>query len=125
MIFHVSAHCVILLNIKPSVHIIIFLYIILTLDDLGEVFTKLLGSYNRFGYSNSAKGSTAVNCNLAASLLGGVLDHYSSVFVVQATTQTHQWEDTLRQDLHTTAHRPTFHQPVAEAVAVVADTDSW
>ncbi|KAK4298705.1 hypothetical protein Pmani_028960 [Petrolisthes manimaculis] len=79
----------------------------------------------RCGYSSSVRGCTAVNNNLAASLLGGVLDHYSSVFVVQATTQAQHWEDTLRQDLHTAAHRPTFHQPVAEAVAVVADTDSW
>ncbi|XP_071514108.1 uncharacterized protein [Panulirus ornatus] len=63
--------------------------------------------------------------SLAGSLLGGVMDHYSSVFVVHATTQTHHWEDALRQDLSAAAHCSTLDQQVAEAVAVVADTNTW
>ncbi|XP_071514109.1 folliculin-interacting protein 2-like [Panulirus ornatus] len=53
------------------------------------------------------------------------MDHYSSVFVVHATTQTHHWEDALRQDLSAAAHCSTLDQQVAEAVAVVADTNTW
>ncbi|XP_042238034.1 uncharacterized protein LOC121876739 [Homarus americanus] len=72
----------------------------------------------------SPSGSSSVMC-LAGSLLGGVMDHYSSVFVVHATTQTLHWEDALRQDLSAAAQRSTLDQQVAEAVAVVADTDTW
>lgn len=53
------------------------------------------------------------------------MDHYSSVFVMHATTRTHQWEDALRQDLSAAAHLSTLDQQLAEAVAVVADIDSW
>lgn len=74
------------------------------------------------------RGSGAVNttCSqIAQSLLGGVLDHYSSVFVLHATTQSSHWEDALRQDLSSAAHNSTLDPQVAEAVAVVADTDNW
>ncbi|CAL4069543.1 unnamed protein product, partial [Meganyctiphanes norvegica] len=73
------------------------------------------------GSDNSSKASL-----LAESLLGGVLDHYSSVFVVQGTTASpSQWEDQLRLDLSCAAHHSHLHQQLAEAVAVVADVDNW
>ncbi|XP_045107449.1 uncharacterized protein LOC123502264 [Portunus trituberculatus] len=62
---------------------------------------------------------------LAGSLLGGVLDHYASPFILHATTQTQRWEDMLRQDLSSAAHHSPLDPQLAEAVAVVADTDSW
>ncbi|KAK7057029.1 Folliculin-interacting protein 1 [Halocaridina rubra] len=86
--------------------------------------------FDRFEYGTSQKGfgandASCQSSSLAGSLLGGVLDHYSSVFVLHATTQTTHWEDALRQDLSAAAHHSTLDQQVAEAVAVVADTDSW
>ncbi|XP_037782391.1 uncharacterized protein LOC119578829 isoform X2 [Penaeus monodon] len=74
------------------------------------------------------RSSASVNTTgsqIAESLLGGVLDHYSSVFVLHATTQSSQWEDALRQDLSSAAHNSTLDPQVSEAVAVVADTDNW
>ena len=63
--------------------------------------------------------------HLAESLMGGVLDHYSSVFVLHATTQTMHWEDKLRLDLFNDAHFPVLDPSISEAVAIVADTDNW
>ncbi|XP_064119888.1 uncharacterized protein LOC135224626 [Macrobrachium nipponense] len=74
--------------------------------------------------TNNGSGSIS-SSSLASSLLGGVLDHYSSVFVLHATTQVNQWEDVLRQDLYAASHHSTLDPQVSEAVAVVADTDSW
>ncbi|XP_045626020.2 uncharacterized protein [Procambarus clarkii] len=81
-------------------------------------------SINSINSSKSPENSS-IGCSLAGSLFGGVIDHYSSVFVVHATTQTHQWEDALRHDLSAAAHCSTLDQQVAEAVAVVADTNTW
>lgn len=35
------------------------------------------------------------------------------------------WETSLRKDLTLTARHPLLDQPVEEAVAIVADTDTW
>ncbi|XP_069949880.1 folliculin-interacting protein 1-like isoform X3 [Cherax quadricarinatus] len=79
--------------------------------------------------SSTSSRNTSTYCSsnrsLAESLLGGVMDHYSSVFVVHATTQSRRWNDALRHDLCAAAHHSTFDQQVAEAVAVVADTNTW
>lgn len=80
---------------------------------------------SRGSFPGDSRVFSSSSSNLAGSLLGGVMDHYSSVFVVHATTQTHHWEDALRQDLSAAAHHSTLDQQVAEAVAVVADTDTW
>lgn len=69
--------------------------------------------------------TTTQQHGLAGSLLGGILDHYSSPFILHATTQTQRWEDSLRQDLSSAAHHSPLDPQLAEAVAVVADTDSW
>lgn len=75
--------------------------------------------------SYSTTTTTTQRHGLAGSLLGGVLDHYASPFILHATTQTQRWEDTLRQDLSSAAVHSPLDPQLAEAVAVVADTDSW
>ncbi|XP_050694259.1 uncharacterized protein LOC126984571 [Eriocheir sinensis] len=75
--------------------------------------------------NNTSSTFTTTANGLVGSLLGGVLDHYASPFVLHATTQTQRWEDALRQDLSSAAHHSPLDPQLAEAVAVVADADSW
>ncbi|XP_063852909.1 uncharacterized protein LOC135095758 [Scylla paramamosain] len=59
--------------------------------------------------------TTTQQHGLAGSLLGGILDHYSSPFILHATTQTQRWEDSLRQDLSSAALHSPLDPQLAEA----------
>lgn len=75
--------------------------------------------------SQSTKPATNAN-NFAASLLGCATEHYIADFVVQACTQdSSAWKHKLRRDLALAAHQPMFDKEVAEAVCVLANTDTW
>jgi hypothetical protein len=69
----------------------------------------------------------ACNCNMfAASLLGCTSEHYIADLVVQACTQDPSvWRHKLRRDLALAAHQPLFDKEVAEAVCVLANTNTW
>jgi hypothetical protein len=75
--------------------------------------------------SQSTKPASSTN-KFAASLLGCASEHYIADFVVQACTQdTSVWKHKLRRDLALAAHQPMFDKEVAEAVCVLANTDTW
>lgn len=60
------------------------------------------------------------------SLMRGVADHYMSDMVLQGTSAPKtQWESLLRNDLVLEAKHPLLEQPVEEAVAIIANTDTW
>lgn len=62
----------------------------------------------------------------AASLLGGVSDHYMPDMVLHGCTQgVSQWEATLKRDLSVSAHRSMLDQDVSEAVCIVGNADLW
>lgn len=60
------------------------------------------------------------------SLMRGIGDHYVSDMVLQGTQAPKaQWESTLRNDLILSARHPLLDQPIDEAVAIIANTDTW
>ncbi|GLG93997.1 CLUMA_CG009771, isoform A [Gryllus bimaculatus] len=63
---------------------------------------------------------------LAASLLGGVTDHYMPDMVLHGCTQALPlWEATLKHDLAVSAHRPMLDQEISEAVCIVGNAELW
>ncbi|KAB7504832.1 Folliculin-interacting protein 2 [Armadillidium nasatum] len=72
---------------------------------------------------NSQKQS---RLNVAESYMGGVLDHYSSVFFLHASTDVDSHlEEKIRLDLSAAAQRPVLDTKVSEAIAIIADTEKW
>ncbi|KAF5299961.1 hypothetical protein FQA39_LY11334 [Lamprigera yunnana] len=68
--------------------------------------------------------STATN--YTSSLMRGICDRYISNMVLQGTSAPKsEWESLLRKDLSLAAKHPLLDQPVDEAVAIVANTDTW
>ncbi|GLV39007.1 uncharacterized protein CBL_06006 [Carabus blaptoides fortunei] len=60
------------------------------------------------------------------TLLRGVSDKYISDMVLQGTTCPPKcWEHILKRDLCLAARKPLLDQPIQEAVAIVANTDTW
>lgn len=56
----------------------------------------------------------------------GVGDHYISDMVLQGTSAPKsEWESTLRKDLSMATRHSLLDQSVDEAVAIVANTDTW
>lgn len=56
----------------------------------------------------------------------GISDSYFSDMVLQGTCAPKTaWEKTLKKDLVFEARHPALDQPVQEAIAIVADTDTW
>lgn len=56
----------------------------------------------------------------------GLSDHYLSDMVLQGTSAPKsQWEATLRSDLTLAARHPLLDQPIEEAVAIIANIDTW
>lgn len=67
-----------------------------------------------------------VGSGMAASLLGGVTDHYLPDLILHGCIQpVRAWESALRRDLALSARHPPVDQEVSEAVCIVANTDSW
>ncbi|KRT82203.1 hypothetical protein AMK59_4418 [Oryctes borbonicus] len=61
-----------------------------------------------------------------SSLFRGISECYTSDMVLQGISVPKTiWETSLRKDLTLTARHPLLDQPVDEAVAIVADTDTW
>lgn len=64
--------------------------------------------------------------NLAASLFGGVSPRYVPDLLLQGCSCLPAgWEAALRRDLSLAAKMPLLGQDVAEAVCLVADTNTW
>lgn len=60
------------------------------------------------------------------TLLRGINQNYVSDMVLQGTTSPfNSWEPILKRDLRLTARQPLLDQPIQEAVAIVANTDTW
>lgn len=71
----------------------------------------------------SAENSTT---GYTQTLLRGVSDKYVSDMVLQGTTcPPKSWEHILKRDLTLAARKPLLDQPIQEAVAIVANTDTW
>lgn len=78
-----------------------------------------------FPTSSTTKPASSAN-TFASSLIGCASEHYISDMVVQACTQdSSMWKHKLRRDLTLAAHQPLFDKEVAEAVCVLANTDTW
>lgn len=55
-----------------------------------------------------------------------VHDHYIADLVLQGTSAPRaHWESTLRQDLAMAIQHPLLDQPVDEAIAIIANIDTW
>lgn len=68
----------------------------------------------------------SVPTNYTSSLMRGIGERYISNMVLQGTSAPKsEWESTLRRDLSLTARHPPLDQPVDEAIAIVANTDTW
>lgn len=60
------------------------------------------------------------------SLIKGVSSKYISDMVLQGTTsQLKSFEHILKRDLNLMTKQPLLDQPIQEAVAIVANTDTW
>uniref|UniRef100_A0A1Y1MB06 UDENN FNIP1/2-type domain-containing protein n=1 Tax=Photinus pyralis TaxID=7054 RepID=A0A1Y1MB06_PHOPY len=67
-----------------------------------------------------------VPINYTSSLMRGMGDRYISNMVLQGTSAPKaEWESSLRKDLSIAARCPLLDQPVDEAIAIVANTDTW
>lgn len=56
----------------------------------------------------------------------GLSKHYLSDMVLQGTSAPKsQWESALRSDLSLAAKHPLLDHPIEEAVAIIANTDTW
>ncbi|XP_018336646.1 uncharacterized protein LOC108745077 isoform X2 [Agrilus planipennis] len=61
-----------------------------------------------------------------SSLMRGVGENYISNMVLQGTSAPKiEWESMLKQDLILCTRHPLLDQPIDEAVAIVANTDTW
>lgn len=77
-----------------------------------RILTKHMPAENIVGYTKT--------------LLRGINDNYISDMVLQGTLSSPKtWEHILRRDLQLSARKPLLDQPVQEAVAIVANTDTW
>ncbi|KAF2894253.1 hypothetical protein ILUMI_11914, partial [Ignelater luminosus] len=64
--------------------------------------------------------------NYTSSLMRGIGERYISDMVLQGTSAPKsEWESALRRDLSLATRHPLLDQPVDEAVAIVANTDTW
>lgn len=56
----------------------------------------------------------------------GLNDHYISDMVLQGVSAPkHQWESTLKRDLVLCTKHSFLDQPVEEAIAIVANVNTW
>lgn len=56
----------------------------------------------------------------------GIGERYISDMVLQGTSAPKsEWESALRRDLSLATRHPLLDQPIDEAVAIVANTDTW
>ncbi|XP_049767030.1 uncharacterized protein LOC126100466 [Schistocerca cancellata] len=79
-----------------------------------------------FPSSRSEDSNLPVGSGMAASLLGGVTDHYLPDLILHGCIQpVRAWESALRRDLALSARHPPVDQEVSEAVCIVANTDTW
>ncbi|XP_041364707.1 folliculin-interacting protein 1-like isoform X2 [Gigantopelta aegis] len=62
--------------------------------------------------------------NFGRSLLAEFSDHYMSNFVLHGTSDVNLWPKLL-SDLQMSSQYSVLDEPIAEAVCVVADTDTW
>lgn len=69
---------------------------------------------------------TMLPVSYTTSLMRGLGERYLSDMVLQGTSEPKsRWESTLRSDLSLAARHPLLDQPVEEAVAIVANIDTW
>lgn len=60
------------------------------------------------------------------SLMRGLSQQYLSDMVLQGTSAPKsEWESALRSDLSLATKHPLLDQPIEEAVAIIANTDTW
>lgn len=61
--------------------------------------------------------------NFGRSLLADFSDHYLSDFVLHGTSEKN-FHEKMERDLHMATHHSVLDEPIAEAVCIVADTDT-
>ncbi|XP_022903971.2 folliculin-interacting protein 2 isoform X2 [Onthophagus taurus] len=67
-----------------------------------------------------------ITIGYTSSLFRGISDKYTSDMVLQGiSSPKNNWETTLRKDLSLAVRHPLLDQPIEEAVAIIANTDSW
>lgn len=75
---------------------------------------------------SSAEPYTSREVRVAASLFGAVSDSYCPELVLQGVTHAPQsWSSDLQRSLLLEAHAYELDRDLAEAVCIVANTDTW
>ncbi|GJQ67468.1 hypothetical protein Trydic_g8307 [Trypoxylus dichotomus] len=74
----------------------------------------------------SIVSASPLTIGYTSTLFRGISECYISDMVLQGISVPKTiWETSLRKDLTLTARHPLLDQPVDEAIAIIADTDTW